>query len=129
MRPTGLPLDEEIAEVEARIVRHRAALRLMAAEVRSRFSAKSLVPAAFVVALVAAFAASRMTHKRPAPDVRRHDAGTPRLFAALAAALLPVIVRPLQAAVVHWLAERLRRANARGSDEAAPKPGATPTGM
>lgn len=129
MRPIGLSLDEEIAAVEARIVRRRAALRLMAAEARSRFTAKNLVPAAFVVALVGAFAASRMTHKRPAPEVRRHDAGAPRLFAALAAALLPVIVRPLQAAIVHWLAERLRHANSRKPNGPASKAGASPTEM
>ena len=110
MRRTGLSLDEEIAEVEGRLARHRVQLRLLAAEARSHISIKSAVPIAMVTALAIGFAASRFV-RRPTspPPARRGGPRTTRLLGAIAAALLPRLVRPLQNAAVHWLSERMSR--------------------
>jgi hypothetical protein len=112
MRRTDLSLDEEIAEVERRLAQQRAQLRLLVAEARSHFSARSTLPVALAAALAIGFAASRCV-RRP-PPARRGSRPT-RLFGALAAALLPPLIRPLQAAAVHWLAQRMSRSHARGT--------------
>ena len=114
MRRTDLSLDEEIAEVEGRLSQHRAQLRALAAEARSRVSiSKTTVPVALVAALAVGFAASRFTRKPPRPAaIRGSSSRTTRIAGAIASALLPRLVRPLQAAVAQWLQQRMRRSTA-----------------
>jgi hypothetical protein len=111
MRRTDLSLDEEIAEVEGRLSQHRAELRALAAEARSRVSIRNAVPVALVAALAVGFAASRFTRKPPpAPTVvRARGSRTTRVAGAIASALLPRLVRPLQAAATQWVEQRMRR--------------------
>jgi hypothetical protein len=109
MRRTDLTLDEEIAEIEGRLSQHRAQLRLLAAEARSRISVKSAVPAAMIAALAVGFAASRFVRRPAAPPQMRSGSRPTRLVGAIAAALLPRLMRPLQNAAAHWLSERMSR--------------------
>jgi ABC-type uncharacterized transport system permease subunit len=107
-------LDEQIAEVEARLSRRRTELRFMAAEARSRMSATKAIPVAVVAALAVGFAASRFVRKpaRPAPVDRRSR--PTRMIGALAGIMLPPLMRPLQPAAAQWVAERMQhRAGAR----------------
>ncbi|HSC97527.1 MAG TPA: hypothetical protein VLI21_01385 [Casimicrobiaceae bacterium] len=117
MRRTDLSLDEEIAEVEGRLAQHRMQLRALAAEARSRVSLKNAVPVALVAALAVGFTASRFVRRpAPAPAVMRsasRTSRTTRIAGALASALLPRLIRPLQHAIEQWLAERMRRPNYR----------------
>jgi hypothetical protein len=104
-------LDEQIAEVEGRIARRRAELRLLAAEARSRISVTKSIPVAMALALGVGFAASRFVRRparrAPAPvDRRSHPA---RLLGAIAGVMLPPLIRPLQHLVAEWLAERVHR--------------------
>jgi len=114
MRRTDRSLDEEIAEVERRLAHHRAQLRLIADDVRSRISLTSAAPVAIVTALAVGFAASRFVRRpvKAAPMPPRGSRST-RLVGALAAALLPRLIRPLQHAAAAWLAQRMRRPAAR----------------
>jgi hypothetical protein len=114
MRRTDLSLDEEIAEVERRLSQHRAELRALAAEARSRVSVRKAVPVALVAALAVGFAASRFARRPPAPPagVRSRGARTARVAGAIASALLPRLIRPLQAAVTQWVEQRMRRSAA-----------------
>jgi hypothetical protein len=109
MRQSGLSLDEEIAEVEGRLARHRVQLRLLAAEARSHVRMKSAVPVAMVTAVAIGFAASRFMRRPASPPPLRRGPRSTRFLGAIAAALLPPLVRPLQDAAAHWLAERMRR--------------------
>ena len=113
MRRTDLSLDEEIAEVERRLSRHRAELRLLAADARSRVSVRTVVPAAAVAALAMGFVASRFGRRpaRPAPIAARGSRST-RMIGAIAAAVLPPLIRPLQHIAATWIAERMRRRTA-----------------
>jgi hypothetical protein len=111
MRRTDLSLDEEIAEVEGRLARHRMALRALTAEARSRVSVKSAVPIALAAALAVGFAASRFV-RRPAPAAMsraRSGSGATRFAGAIASLLLPRLIRPLQSAATQWLHQRMRR--------------------
>jgi hypothetical protein len=109
MRRTDLTLDEEIAEIEGRLARHRVQLRLLAAEARSHVSMKSAVPVAMVTALAIGFAASRFVRRPASPPPLRRGPRSTRLLGAIAAALLPRLVRPLQNAAAQWLSERMNR--------------------
>lgn len=109
MRRTDRSLDEEIAEVEDRLARHRAQLKLIAAEVRSCVSIGNAVPVAFVAALAVGFAASRFVRKPATPAPTPRGSRSMRMVGALAAALLPSLIRPLQHAAGAWLAQWLRR--------------------
>jgi len=113
MRRTDLSIDEEIAEVEGRLAQHRAQLRLLAAEVRSHVSAKSVLPVAMAAALAIGFAASRFVRRPAAPPPPRNGPRSARMLGALGAALLPTLLRPLQSAAAQWLAQRMRRSEAR----------------
>ena len=106
-------LDEQIAEVEARLSRRRADLRLMAAEARNRSSATKAIPVAVLAALAVGFAASRFVRKpaRPLPVEKRSR--SMRLMGAVAGVMLPPLMRPLQHAAAQWLAQRMQRAAAR----------------
>jgi hypothetical protein len=109
MRRTDLSIDEEIAEVEGRLAQHRMQLRALAAEARSRVSLRNAVPVALVAALAVGFTASRFV-RRPAPaPVRSASRGsrTTRIAGALASALLPRLIRPLQHVIEQWLAQRM----------------------
>ncbi len=109
MPRTDLSLDDEIAEVEGRLAQHRAQLRALTADVRSRVSVKNAVPVAVVAALAVGFAASRFVRK-PAPAmVARKGSRTTRIAGALASVLLPRLMRPLQNAAAQWLHQRMRR--------------------
>ena len=103
-------LDEQIAEVERRISRRRAELRVMAADARSRINSSKSIPIAALAALAVGFAASRFVRKpaRPAPiaDKRSRPA---RLLGAVAAVMLPPLIKPLQNFVAQWVAERMHR--------------------
>ena len=100
MRRTDLSLDEEIAEVEGRLAQHRMQLRALAAEARSRVSLRNAVPVALVAALAVGFTASRFVRRpAPAPAAIRsasRASRTTRIAGALASALLPRLIRPLQ---------------------------------
>jgi hypothetical protein len=109
MRRTDLSLDEEIAEVEGRLARHRVQLRLLAAEARSHVSMKSAVPIAMAAALAIGFSASRFVRRPAAPPPVRRGPRSTRLLGAIAAALLPRLLRPLQNAAANWLSERMSR--------------------
>ena len=117
MRRTDLSLDEEIAEVEGRLAQHRMQLRALAAEARSRVSLKNAVPVALVAAIAVGFTASRFVRRPPpAPAAMRsasRGSRTTRIAGALASALLPRLIRPLQHVIEQWLAERMRRPNYR----------------
>lgn len=104
-------LDEQIAEVEQRLARRRAELRLIAAEARSRISVTKSIPVAMVVALFIGFAASRFVRKpaRPAPVAVERPSRPTRLMGAIAGVMLPPLIRPLQHLVAEWLAERMHR--------------------
>src|SRR5581483_67491 len=111
MRMTGRSLDDEIAEVEARLAQHRAQLRLFVGDVRSRFSARGTVPLAMGVALAAGFVAARLARrKRPAPAPAASRSG--KVLSALAGAIVPVVLARVQHAAVQWLAERMRARDA-----------------
>ncbi|MEO9136779.1 MAG: hypothetical protein ABI316_09255 [Casimicrobiaceae bacterium] len=110
MRRTDLSLDEEIAEVEARLAHHRAQLKLIAGEARSRVSVKKSVPVAIIAALVVGFAASRFARKPPRPAPVFSRSRSARAVGAIAAILLPPLVRPLQHAAATWLTQRMNRA-------------------
>lgn len=112
MRRTDLSLDEEIAEVEGRLAHNRMQLRALTAEARSRVSVRNAVPVALVAALAVGFAASRFMRKSPpAPALGRQTRGTrtTRIAGAVASALLPRLVRPLQQVIEQWLSQRMRR--------------------
>jgi hypothetical protein len=112
MRRTDLSLDEEIAEVEGRLAHNRMQLRALTAEARSRVSVRNAVPVALVAALAVGFAASRFMRKSPPPALVRQARATrtsTRIAGAVASALLPRLVRPLQQAIEQWLSQRLRR--------------------
>lgn len=113
MPPTDLSLDEQISEVEGRLAEHRAQLRLLAAEARSRISVSKSVPVAMVAALAIGFAASRFVRKPARPVVARERPRSARMLGALAAALLPPLMRPLQHAATEWLTQRMHRGAAR----------------
>jgi hypothetical protein len=113
MRRTDLSLDEEIAEVEGRLAHNRMQLRALTAEARSRVSVRNAVPVALVAALAVGFAASRFMRKSPPPPAlvrqARATRTSTRIAGAVASALLPRLVRPLQQAIEQWLSQRLRR--------------------
>lgn len=113
MSRTDQSLDEQIAEVEGRLAEHRAQLRLLAAEARSRVRIDKSVPVAMLVALAVGFAASRFVRKPARPVVLRERSRSARMFGALAAVLLPPLVRPLQHAAAEWITRRLQRGAAR----------------
>ena len=110
MRRTDLSLDEEIAEVEGRLAHHRMQLRLLAAEARSRVSLRSAVPVAIAAALAVGFTASRFVRKpapaRVAAPPRSAGSRATRIAAALASALLPRLLRPLQHVVEEWVTRK-----------------------
>lgn len=105
-------LDEQIAAVERRLAHHRSELRLLAAEARSRISVTKSLPVAVIAALGVGFLASRFV-RRPArvqPQVDRHARSrSARMAGAIAAAVLPRLVKPLQHAVAHWLSQRMQQ--------------------
>ena len=113
MRRTDLSLDEEIAEVERRLSRHRAQLRILAAEARSRVSMSKVVPVAAVAALAMGFVASRFGRRPVKPQPMARGSRSTRMAGAIAAALLPPLMRPLQHAAATWIAERMHRRAAR----------------
>ena len=114
MRRSDLSLDEEIAEVEGRLAQHRAQLRQLVDDARSRVSTRSAVPVALVAALAVGFVASRFARK-PArrPTAASSNASrTVRIAGAIASVLLPRLMRPLQAAAMQWVHQRMRRSAA-----------------
>ena len=113
MPRTDPSLDEQIAEVEGRLAEHRAQLRLLAAEARSRISVSKSVPVAMAAALAVGFAASRFVRRPARPIVARERSRSAHMFSALAAALLPPLIRPLQHLATEWIAQRLHRGAAR----------------
>ncbi len=98
MRRTDLSLDEEIAEVERRLARHRMQLRHLAAEARSKISVRHATPVALLGALAVGFAAARFARKGAQSSRVRHGSRTARFVAIVASVLLPRLVRPLEAA-------------------------------
>jgi hypothetical protein len=111
MHRTDLSLDDEIAEVERRLEYRRAQLRLIVAEARSRVSLRNTIPVALFAALGVGFAASRFARRsttRFEPRSARKGTRAAQLVGALAAALLPRLVRPLQVAAMHWVTQRMR---------------------
>ena len=115
MSKSDKSLDEQIAEVERRLARHRAELRAIAAEARSRISVTRSIPVAMAVALGIGFAASRFVRRpaRPAPAPAAHRSPPTRLMGAIAGMMLPALIRPLQHVVAQWVAERMQRSSAR----------------
>jgi hypothetical protein len=113
MAPTNRSLDEQIAEVEGRLAEHRAQLRLLAVEARSRISVSKSVPVAMLAALAVGFAASRFVRRPSRPVVARERPRSARMLGALAAALLPPLMRPLQHAATEWIMQRMHRGAAR----------------
>ena len=110
----GKSLDEQIAEVEGRLAHHRAQLRLLAAEARSRVSVRKSIPVAVVAALGIGFLASRLVRKPARPRIvveRVPRSRSARIAGALAAAVLPRLVRPLQHLATQWVAQRMQRAH------------------
>ena len=109
-------LDEQIAEVEARLARRRAELRLIVADARSRLGVSKAIPVAMAAALAIGFAASRFVRK-PAPAARvapaERRSRSARLLGAVASVMLPPLIRPLQHLVAQWIAERMHRPAAR----------------
>ena len=106
-------LDEQIAEVEARLARRRAELRVIAAEARSRVSVSKTIPVAVVAALVIGFAASRFVRKPAKPEPLQRRSRPTRMMGAVAAAILPPLMRPLQHAAAQWIAQRMQRSGVR----------------
>jgi hypothetical protein len=106
-------LDEQIAEVEKRLARRRAELALIAAEARSRVSVSKTLPVAVVAALAIGFAASRFVRKPARPEPLQRRSRSTRIMGALAGAMLPPLMRPLQHAAAQWLSQRMHRAAAR----------------
>jgi len=104
-------LDEQIADVEKRLARRRAELRLFVAEARSRVSVTKTIPVAVVAALAVGFAASRFVRKpaRPGPHPLDRRSRSTRLMGAIAGVMLPPLIRPLQHLAAQWLAERMHR--------------------
>jgi hypothetical protein len=113
MRRTDRSLDEEIADVEARLARRRAQLKDLADDIRSRVSVRSVAPVAVAAALAIGFAASRLVRRPAAPPPVARGSRSTRMLGALAAALLPPLIRPLQHAAATWLAQRMHRAATR----------------
>jgi hypothetical protein len=113
MSRTDKSLDEQIAEVEERLARRRADLRLIVAEARSRVSVSKTVPVAVIAALAIGFAASRFVRKPARPEPVRTRSRSARMMGAIAAAMLPPLMRPLQHAATQWLSQRMQRAAAR----------------
>lgn len=109
MRRTDQSLDEQIAEVEGRLTRRRAELRLIAAEARSRISIRKAVPVAVVAALGIGFAASRFVRKPAQPPPVRRGSRSTRLVGAIAAVVLPRLVGPLQHAATQWFSARMQQ--------------------
>jgi len=109
MSRNGRSLDDEIAEVESRLAHHRAQLRLVAADVRSRISITRAAPIAIATALAVGFAASRFVRKPARPGPAPRGSRSARLVGALAAALLPPLIRPVQHMLATWLAQRMHR--------------------
>ena len=107
-------LDEQIAEVEQRLARRRAELRLLTAEARSRINVTRSIPVAMALALGIGFAASRFVRKpaRPAPVATERRSHPARLLGAIAGVMLPPLIRPLQHLVAEWLAERMQHRRA-----------------
>jgi hypothetical protein len=107
-------LDEQIAEVEARLARRRAELRLLAAEARSRISVRKSIPVAVVAALGVGFLASRFVRKPAKRQIvveERPHSRSARIAGAIAAAVLPHAIRPLQHFATQWVAQRMQRAH------------------
>jgi hypothetical protein len=107
-------LDEQIAEVEGRLARHRAELRLIADEARRVVSVRDSIPVAVVAALAIGFLASRFIRKPAKPQIvieRAPRSRSARMAGALAAALLPRLLRPLQHVAANWIAQRMARAH------------------
>lgn len=113
MQRTDQSLDQQIAEVEARLARRRAELRLLVAEAKSRLGATKAIPVAVVAALAIGFAASRFVRRpaQPAPVAQRSR--STRLMGAIAGVMLPPLIRPLQHAAADWLSQRMQRTGAR----------------
>jgi hypothetical protein len=113
-RNSDKSLDEQIAEVERRLAYHRAELRLIAAEARSRVSVRKSIPVAVVAALGIGFLASRFVRKPAKPQAvvidRVPHSRSARLAGAIAAAVLPRLVRPLQHVAAQWIVQRMHRA-------------------
>jgi hypothetical protein len=111
MSSSDKSLDEQISEVEERLARRRAELRRFVAEARSRVSVTKTIPVAVVAALAIGFAASRFVRKpaRPLPPPVDRRSRSTRLVGAIAAAMLPPLIRPLQHAAGEWLAQRMQR--------------------
>jgi hypothetical protein len=114
MRKSDQSLDEQIAEVEGRLARHRAELKLIAAEARSRVSVRKAIPVAVVAALAVGFLASRFVRKpakpQPVADMRPRSRSA-RFAGAVAGAMLPHIAKPLQHMAATWIAQRMHRAH------------------
>lgn len=106
-------LDEQIAEVEARLARRRAELRVIAAEARSRVSVTKTIPVAVAAALMIGFAASRFVRKPAKPEPVQRRSRPTRMMGALAGVMLPPLMRPLQQAAGQWIAQRMQRGGAR----------------
>ena len=106
-------LDEQIAEVEARLARRRAELRVIAAEARSRVSVSKTIPVAVVAALAIGFAASRFVRKPAKTEPLQRRSRPTRMMGAVAAAILPPLMRPLQHAAAQWIAQRMQRSGVR----------------
>jgi hypothetical protein len=107
-------LDEQIAEVEGRLARHRAELKLVVAEARSRVSVRKSIPVAVVAALAVGFLASRFVRRPAKPQVvveRYARSRSARMAGAVAAAMLPHIAKPLQHMAATWIAQRMQRAH------------------
>jgi hypothetical protein len=107
-------LDEQIAEVEGRLARHRAELKLVVAEARSRVSVRKSIPVAVVAALAVGFLASRFVRRPAKPQVvveRYARSRSARMAGAVAAAMLPHIAKPLQHIAATWIAQRMQRAH------------------
>jgi hypothetical protein len=113
MRRTDLSLDDEIAAIEGRLAQHRMQLRLIIDDARSRLHLKNAIPAAAVAALAVGFVASRFVRRPAAPPPVRRGSRAARLAGAIAAALLPRLLRPLQNVAAQWLAQRMHRSAAR----------------
>lgn len=109
MGRTDQSLDEQIAEVESRLTRRRAELRLIAAEARSRVSVTKAIPVAIVAALAIGFTASRFVRKPARSAPPRRGSRSTRMIGALAAAVLPRLVHPLQVAATQWLSARMQQ--------------------
>jgi hypothetical protein len=111
---SGKSLDEQIAEVESRLARHRAELRIIAAEARSRISVRKTIPVAVAAALALGFLASRFVRKPAKRQIvveERPHSRSARVAGAIAAAVLPHAMKPLQHFATQWVAQRMQRAH------------------